>query len=183
MDAVEQALSALLEHFPGLAGKVQVVTAQRIVIDFLPPDEFAEVFAWLAGEGDFSRFHLLCGTDEGENLGMVYVLSNAAQILISVKQIVPKDKPEINSVTPLFPQALLHELELADLFGAVINDLPPGPKFPLPQDWPSGNYPLRKEWKPEYFDRAAMTYRPSPAGEEEPPEEWPEEMPEGTELS
>ena len=35
-----------------------------------------------------------------------------------------------------------------------------GPTYPLPDNWPAGNYPMRKEWNPAYFDNKTMTYNP-----------------------
>jgi Ni,Fe-hydrogenase III component G len=81
--------------------------------------------------------------------------------MFGLKQSAPKILPVIRTVTDVFPAALWHERELVDLFGAVIVDLPPGPTYPLPDGWPEGNYPLRKEWKVEYFDKNTMTYNPS----------------------
>ena len=83
-----------------------------------------------------------------------------------LKQSAPKANPVIKSVCSTFPNALWHERELVDLFGAVVEELPPGLTYPLPDGWPAGNYPLRKEWKVEYFDRETMTYNP-PAGDED----------------
>jgi len=36
-----------------------------------------------------------------------------------------------------------------DLFGAKVEGLPEGPRYPLPDDWPKNQFPLRKDWKPD----------------------------------
>ena len=34
-----------------------------------------------------------------------------------------------------------------DLLGIKVNGLAEGQRYPLPEDWPKGDYPLRKDWK------------------------------------
>ena len=41
-----------------------------------------------------------------------------------------------------------------------VHGLPEGPSFPLPDCWPEGQYPLRKEWNPAYFNKKTMAYEP-----------------------
>jgi Ni,Fe-hydrogenase III component G len=93
-------------------------------------------------------------------LGFVYILSNAEGILLALKEKAPKAEPRISSLSCLYPAVLLHERELVDLFGAQIEGLPEGLSYPLPDGWPEGNYPMRKEWNPKYFDKDTMTYNP-----------------------
>lgn len=64
------------------------------------------------------------------------------------------------AVTDLFPALALHERELVNLFGAVVEGLPGDSSFPLPDGWPEGSYPMRKDWNPQYFDQETMTYNP-----------------------
>ena len=139
---------------------IKVQRRQRIIIDSLVRKNFEQVFAFLTQEAGFTTFHLIIGVDDGDDLGFVYILSNADNIILMLKQSAPKSNPVIESVCDTFPNALWHERELVDLFGAVVENLPPGPTYPLPDGWPAGNYPLRKEWKVEYFDRETMTYNP-----------------------
>ena len=39
------------------------------------------------------------------------------------------------------------ERELMDLLGAKVEGLPAGKRYPLSDDWPTDEYPLRKDWK------------------------------------
>ena len=61
---------------------------------------------------------------------------------------VPKDEPVLQTVTGYFPAAELYEREMVDLLGMQVQGLPPGTRYPLPDGWPAGQYPLRKDWKP-----------------------------------
>ena len=44
--------------------------------------------------------------------------------------------------------------------GINVSGLPDGPSYPLPDCWPEGQYPLRKEWNPAYFNKQTMAYEP-----------------------
>ena len=160
MELEEKIVKTIVERFPSLEEHIKVQRRQRIIIDSLVRKNFEQVFAFLTQEAGFTTFHLIIGVDVGDDLGFVYILSNADNIILMLKQSAPKSNPVIESVCNTFPNALWHERELVDLFGAVVENLPPGPTYPLPDGWPAGNYPLRKEWKVEYFDRETMTYNP-----------------------
>lgn len=160
MEKEEKIIEIIQERFPFLAGHINVQRKQRIIADPLPRKSFEQVFQFLAEEAGFTTFHLVIGVDDGDDLGFIYVLSNEDRIALLLKQSAPKAKPVIKSVCATFPNALWHERELVDLFGAIVEELPPGPTYPLPDGWPEGNYPLRKEWKVEYFDKETLTYNP-----------------------
>jgi Ni,Fe-hydrogenase III component G len=68
--------------------------------------------------------------------------------MVNVKTRSPKGST-VKSVTPYFPSADLYERELQDLLGARIEGLGPGPRYPLPDDWPEGEHPLLKDWTPK----------------------------------
>ena len=58
------------------------------------------------------------------------------------------------SVTPFVPACVWGERELRDMFGLIPEGLPDRRRLVLPDDWPSGLYPLRKD---------SMDYRFRPA--------------------
>ena len=55
------------------------------------------------------------------------------------------------TVLAAFPGAMSYERELEDVLGIKIQGLPPGRRYPLAEDFPVGQYPLRKDWKVDEF--------------------------------
>jgi membrane-bound hydrogenase subunit beta len=148
--------------FDFLQDKIYVLRQKRIMTKLLPKEEFEQVLHFAHDEMGFLRAHHVIGTDEGTDLGFIYLLSNQDHIMLALKEKAPKSDPRINSMNGIYPSLLMHERELVDLFGAIVENLPEGPTYPLPDGWPKGNYPLRKEWNPKYFDQKTMTYNPPP---------------------
>lgn len=156
----QNAVDCVLERFPVLIGHIQIQRKGRILFAPLEKEIFDELFDYMVFDAGFSNFHMVMGVDNGENLGVIYALSNADHVIALIKEAVPKSAPVIRSVCEVFPNALWHERELVDLFGLVVEGLPAGPSYPLPDQWPAGNYPMRKDWNPAYFNKDTMTYEP-----------------------
>ena len=142
----------LAGRFPGLKESIRVQRERRIFVD-TPAEALNSLIDFAYSELGFISLVSLVGTVEGETLGVMYILAADDGILLSVRRYQPKTDPVIASMTGKFPNAEYYEKELVDLLGFKVEDLPPGPRYPLPDDWPAGQYPLRKEWKPEMLDR------------------------------
>jgi Ni,Fe-hydrogenase III component G len=160
MRTEQEIVTALSEKFDFLQDNIKIQRQKRIFTKFLIKEEFEQVLHFLHDEMGFIKAHHVVGTDEGDDLGFIYLLSNEDNIILALKEKAPKSDPKINSMTDIYPSLLLHERELVDLFGAVISGLPEGLSYPLPDGWPKGSYPLRKDWDPKYFDKETMTYNP-----------------------
>ena len=160
MQTEEAFIHNLAEKFSILKDKLHVQRSTRIISDFLTREEFEQVLPYVRDEMGFYRATHVVGTDEGEDLGFIYLLTNDEGIILALKEKAPKSNPKISSLSGDYPSLEFHERELVSLFGAEVEGLPPGPSYPLPDGWPEGNYPLRKEWNPEYFDQKTMTYNP-----------------------
>ena len=93
---------------------------------------------------------MLCGItglDEGITLGFIYHIAREDGIMLNIKVSVDKNNPAIKTITGYFPGADIYERELMDLLGAKVDGLPAGNRYPLSDDWPVDEYPLRKDWK------------------------------------
>jgi Ni,Fe-hydrogenase III component G len=88
----------------------------------------------------------ITGLDLGQNLGVYYHI-HTSKPFITIKAEVPKTNPTIKSVLDIHPGALFHELEVADLVGVIFEGNPSGGHFVLPETWPIGVFPLRKDVK------------------------------------
>lgn len=164
MQKEQEIVERLCGRFDFLQGKLDIQRPKRIFSKPLTKEEFELVMHFVYEEMGFFRAHHVVGTDDGDDLGFIYLVSNQDNIILALKEKAPKSNPRIHTMTELYPSLILHERELMDLFGAIVEGLPEGPSYPLPDGWPKGNYPLRKEWKPEYFDKNTMTYNPPAPG-------------------
>lgn len=160
MPSEQSIVDSLCEKFDFLKDKIHVQRTKRIFTDFLDREDFEPVLRFAHDELGFYKASHVVGTDEGDDLGFIYLLSGGDGIILAIKEKAPKANPKINTMTGIYPSLELHERELVDLFGAQVQGLPEGPSYPLPDGWPKGNYPMRKDWNPKYFDKNMMTYNP-----------------------
>jgi NADH-quinone oxidoreductase subunit C len=133
-----------------LGGKALEVTnpdRRRIFLKVGPADLVAT--ATLLRDGyDCRHLSTISGVDKGETFEIVYHFASPAAV-INVRTEVAKASPHVESITPVIPGAILYERELQDMFGLVIDHIPDPRPLVVPDDWPAGNYPLRKDWKHE----------------------------------
>jgi Ni,Fe-hydrogenase III component G len=96
----------------------------------------------------FAYVATISGLDSGDNFEIIYHFGNAFS-QFNLKTQVPKTNPHVDSICPVIPGAILYERELQDMFGLVVDNIPDPRPLVLPDGWPAGNYPLRKDWKYE----------------------------------
>ena len=155
---LEETILELNKRFPAL--EAASARPLRVFTAFAEPKEFEETLKYAFSKLDYHKGKHIIGTDEGEDIGISYILSNDDNVLLVLRERVPKRAPHVHSMGELYPSLVLHERELVDLFGVQVSGLPEGPRYPLPDCWPDGEYPLRKEWNPAYFNKKTMKYEP-----------------------
>ncbi len=138
---------SLLKRFPYLNDKVGIQRDRRIYaeVDYA---NFIEVFEYSIQKLNFTFLCTITGLDEGEKISFIYHLTTQDGIILNLKTAVPKADPKLKSIIGYFRGAEIYERELADLLGVKVEGLPEGKRYPLPDDWPSDQYPLRKDWRP-----------------------------------
>lgn len=146
MSEEEKIKEALTGKFDFLRDKITVKRARRIFLD-VNMDKFSEVFDYAIKQLNFSMLVTITGLDDGETFGIIYHLANDNGSMLNIKTSIPKSDPALKTVTGYFPSAEMYEREMADLLGIKMNGLPEGNHYPLPDDWPAGEYPLRKDWQ------------------------------------
>jgi len=146
MEVENKIKQELEEKFRFLEGAVTVKRKNRVFID-LALDKFEEVFSYAIKEMGFTGLCTISGMDLGDALSVIYHLKREGKIILNLRVSLNKEAPGINSVTALFPGADIYERELVDLLGIEVRGLPKGQRYPLPDNWPKGSYPLRKDWK------------------------------------
>ncbi|MCM2267308.1 MAG: NADH-quinone oxidoreductase subunit C [Elusimicrobiales bacterium] len=147
--AREEKVKADIEaKFAGAVTNASVQRKNRVWLE-LEPSRLPELLAWLKAAG-FDHLATVTGFDEGENLGAHYHMTDT-KMLVNVKVKTPRTNPVLPSVLKVFPGALSYELELQDMLGIKVEGLPPGRRYPLDDDFPTDQYPLRKDWKVEEY--------------------------------
>jgi Ni,Fe-hydrogenase III component G len=146
--------AALQAAVPALAGKVTVARPRRVFCE-PPPQAFRRAFDAAVGALGFDRLCAITGMDDRTSFVALYSLARKDGMVLSLRLRAPHDAPAIDTVTDRFPGAANYERELVDLLGFTVRGLPPGKRYPLPDDWPVDQKPLRKDWKPTGSDAAA----------------------------
>jgi Ni,Fe-hydrogenase III large subunit/Ni,Fe-hydrogenase III component G len=103
-----------------------------------------DVFKAMVEADEKTAISAITGLDLGANLDVLYH-TRTSNAFLTVRAEVPKTNPKIQTIIDIIPGAAFHELEVADLFGVVFEGNPNSGHFVLPENWPQGVYPLRKD--------------------------------------
>jgi membrane-bound hydrogenase subunit beta len=150
MSELAQVKQQLEEKFVYLKGGLREQGERRLWTE-VSYDLFFNVFDYAVRELGFAALCTITGLDEGESLAFIYHLSKGG-LVFNLKTKILKDKESLRTVIDYFPGAAIYEREVVDLLGVRVEGLPEGVRYPLPDDWPAGQYPLRKDWDPKVLD-------------------------------
>lgn len=141
----QQIVNELTERFTFLQNWCRTTRPRRIFAE-VPRQNVMKVIAYAK---DVLRFGSLCtitGLDTGGDYELIYHLANEKGVMLNIRTSAPKTDPVFNTVTEYYHGAALYEIEACNLLGLHINGVPEDIRYPLPDDWPDGQYPLRKDW-------------------------------------
>ena len=94
------------------------------------------------------------GNDMGKNIELIYHFSvnygtPLDEISLNIAVDLPKSKPEIETICDWIPGALVTEREKQEMLGVKVVGIPDSRRLFLPDDFPEGVYPWRKDKQPE----------------------------------
>ncbi len=93
-----------------------------------------------------ARFATASGVDTREAIEILYHFSiDEIGLIVSLRVILEKPKPEIDSLTSIMKGAEWIEREIHELLGVNFKGHPNLRHLLLKDDWPEGNYPLRRD--------------------------------------
>ncbi|MCX6553866.1 MAG: NADH-quinone oxidoreductase subunit C [Candidatus Aminicenantes bacterium] len=114
-------------------------------------EKLLAVLQYLKEQFGFTHLATISGVDLGESFEVIYHLASHLAT-VNVRILTPRSAPTIPSTVSIIPGAILYERELQDMFGLVVQNIPNPRPLLLADDWPAGEYPLRKDW---HFNRPA----------------------------
>ncbi len=122
------------------------VVSKRRVVAVTNRENYKEVLKVLKGQG-IQHLTTITGVDVGKEVEVIYHVDCGDGVLLDLKLRVPKKALRVDTVTDILPSAVLYERELMDMLGVKVRKHPDPRRIFLPEDWPKGEYPLRREWK------------------------------------
>ncbi len=154
-------VEAVKQRFPGAVRDVNRVDDEQVCIT-VAADQAPDVIEYLYYQRG-GWMPVMVGNDERPLTGvyaLYYVLSMEEQDpgFVMVRVEVPADTCAFKSVTPKVPAAVWSEREVQDMFGLRAEGIIDDRNLVLPDDWPQGTYPLRK-------DSMDYRYRPEPTSD------------------
>ena len=143
----------ITEKYPELAENIKVQREKRIWLK-VPYAQFRGFLEFAAKDLQVDIFCMLTGLDDKENYSFIYHMAHLDGLMLNIETSIPKNGDlSIKTVTDIYPAADLQEREIYDLLGVKVEGLKDGKRYPLPDDWPEGEYPLRKDWTVDRLDK------------------------------
>jgi len=140
----EEILARIKDEFSKKILKVFEKSRRRIYIDFDSKD-IPQVVSFLFREMG-GRLATATGIDARKNIEILYHFSfDSSGTIVSLRTLVDKKNPEIESITPIIKGAEWIEREIHELLGVNFRNHPNLKRLLLFEDWPEGKYPLRRE--------------------------------------
>ena len=154
-------LKQLKARFDGSIQRADLPGDDRLFV-YVAPSAVKEICRYVFRDLD-ARYIISIGADDRPYSGDFLVSHNFAfdsdHVLCAVIAQVPAQEPRIDSISDLIPAANWAEREIRDLIGVEPVGHPYPKRLVLPDGWPEGAHPLRKDqpWNqvPEGFDENA----------------------------
>lgn len=110
-------------------------------------DSFKESLVKIIDDMKITHLSTITGIDESQDIELLYHFAIEDSISMAIGIKLPKDNLSIPTISDIIPGAVLYEREIHELLGVDFKGHPDQTHMVLPEGWPDGVYPLRKESK------------------------------------
>ncbi|HON81114.1 MAG TPA: NADH-quinone oxidoreductase subunit C [Methanoregulaceae archaeon] len=98
----------------------------------------------------FPHLSVISGVDTGDAVRLIYHFTvfyghRGAECTVSFSVNLPKDDLSVPTISGLIPGAVFSEREKQEFLGVRVTDIPDGRRLFLPDDFPDGVFPWRKD--------------------------------------
>ncbi len=145
MNKFEKAVDLIKNNLADAVVDLKVPRTKKAYI-FLKPERHRDAVSLLLKKVADTELSTITGVDLGNEIELNYHM--VCEGTITLKNSVPKEKPVTKTITDILPGANLYEREVFDLLGVDFEGHPNLERLLLPENWPQGNYPLRRDWTP-----------------------------------
>ncbi len=113
-------------------------------------EDFRKFMELLFEIQDYPHFAVISATDLGEQMELLYHFTidygkQNDEKTISLRIKLPKNDLRIETITDLIPGAMISEREIHEMVGVEFIGLKDTRHFFLPDNWPEGKYPWRRD--------------------------------------
>ena len=141
----EEVIAQIEERLAGMYEKFWRRNEKRVYVD-VPPEHMLEANRILFDEFR-ARLATATGRDTRDRIEVLYhYCLDALNAVVTIRTWGMKPNPEVDSVGQLIPGALFIEREMYDLLGIRFRNHPDPRRLILSDDWPSGVFPLRRDY-------------------------------------
>ena len=144
----EEVLKNVRDKFGAKIKNVSEKSARRVYMD-IDPKDISEIAGYIFGGLD-ARLSTASCVDVLNGMEILYHFTlDGAGLVLSLRVFLDKKDLSIESITPIIKGAEWIEREIHELFGVDFRNHPNLKPLLLPEGWPEGVYPLRKDYKPD----------------------------------
>lgn len=131
----------------GWAQRAERPAPERLEVWLATEDLLAAVRAVV--DDEWGYLAAITGLDLGVEEGQIEVLYHFCRgaAVLGLRVLTPREAAMVPSVCPVIPSAGFYERELSEMLGVTVAGTPDPARLFLPDEWPAGVYPLRKDFK------------------------------------
>ncbi len=144
---IEKYIIDIKAKFPEIKNQ-EIVNTKRLMV-YIPKELLLKIGSYLFKELNY-RYIIVTAMDSKDGFEIIYHFSDdSSGWIVNLNVLLPRDKPEIESLTPVVYGVEWIEREIMDLLGIKFLNHPKPERFLFSEDWPEGEFPLRRDYKEE----------------------------------